>query len=314
MLIILAGITITALSNSGLFNKAKQAAEESKLARHYEEIQMEISAATVEYYAGNKNNFSDILIGLLEQKGYTIDSQIGTDGKGTLEIETADGYIIIIDIDNNGPKATIDKEESGIINYDATITYNANSSEVTAETVTQPARKGHKAKLKTKEQRILVTGVNCNSETALKEMKKIKEKYNKVKGGNTGYHAYQSFKTGEVSAEEAHKIGLELAEKMWSEYQVVVATHLNTGTYHNHFVINSVNMFTGEKFDCNIGAYYWLASAYISNCLWNVDISGSMYDNYSYCLGVRPVVSLQSGVYISGGSGTESNPYILAKE
>ena len=106
------------------------------------------------------------------------------------------------------------------------------------------------------ERRILVTGVNCNSKTALKEMQKIKEKYNKVTGGNTAYHAYQSFKTGEVSGEEAHKIGLELAQKMWAEYQVVVATHLNTGTYHNHFVINSVNMFTGEKFNCNKGAYY----------------------------------------------------------
>ncbi len=46
------------------------------------------------------------------------------------------------------------------------------------------------------------------------------------------------------------------AEKMWSEYQVVVATHLDTGTYHNHFVVNSVNMFTGKKFNCNKGAYY----------------------------------------------------------
>lgn len=45
-------------------------------------------------------------------------------------------------------------------------------------------------------------------------------------------------------------------EKMWSEYQVVVATHLDTGTYHNHFVVNSVNMFTGKKFNCNKEAYY----------------------------------------------------------
>ena len=49
---------------------------------------------------------------------------------------------------------------------------------------------------------------------------------------------------------------VELVEKMWSEHQVLVATHLNTGTYHNHFVICSVNMFTGEKFNCNKGAYY----------------------------------------------------------
>lgn len=43
---------------------------------------------------------------------------------------------------------------------------------------------------------------------------------------------------------------------MFPEHQVLVATHLNTGTYHNHFVINSVNMFTGKKFDCNKGAYF----------------------------------------------------------
>ncbi len=37
-----------------------------------------------------------------------------------------------------------------------------------------------------------------------------------------------------------------------------VATHFNTGTYHNHFIVNSVNMFTGKKFNCNIGSYYHL--------------------------------------------------------
>ena len=107
-----------------------------------------------------------------------------------------------------------------------------------------------------KEERTMyVTGVNCNRETALEEMIAVQNRFNKTTG-NVAYHAYQSFKTGEVSPELAHKIGVELAEKMWSEHQVLVATHFNTGTYHNHFVINSVNMFTGKKFDCNKGAYY----------------------------------------------------------
>ena len=105
------------------------------------------------------------------------------------------------------------------------------------------------------EKTMYVTGVNCNRETALEEMIAVQNKFNKTTG-NVAYHAYQSFKTGEVSPELAHKIGVELAEKMWSEYQVLVATHFNTGTYHNHFVINSVNMFTGKKFNCNKGAYF----------------------------------------------------------
>ena len=90
-----------------------------------------------------------------------------------------------------------------------------------------------------KEKIMYVTGVNCKAETAYE-----------------AYHAYQSFKTGEVSPEQAHKIGVELARKMWGEHQVIVATHFNTGTYHNHFVVCSVNMFTGKKFNCNKGAYY----------------------------------------------------------
>ena len=105
------------------------------------------------------------------------------------------------------------------------------------------------------EKTMYVTGVNCNRETALEEMLQVQRRFDKDTG-NIAYHAYQSFKTGEVTPELAHKIGVELAEKMWAEYQVVVATHFNTGTYHNHFVINSVNMFTGKKFNCNKGAYY----------------------------------------------------------
>jgi len=105
------------------------------------------------------------------------------------------------------------------------------------------------------EKTMYVTGVNCNSKTAYEEMNFVQKKFDKCTG-NIAYHAYQSFKTGEVSPELAHKIGVELAKEMWSEYQVVVATHFNTGTYHNHFVVNSVNMFTGKKFNCNKGAYY----------------------------------------------------------
>lgn len=102
---------------------------------------------------------------------------------------------------------------------------------------------------------MFVTGVNCNRDTALVEMVRTQKRFDKTTG-NIAYHAYQSFKRGEVTPELAHKIGVELAEKMFPEHQVLVATHLNTGTYHNHFVINSVNMFTGKKFDCNKGAYF----------------------------------------------------------
>ena len=66
------------------------------------------------------------------------------------------------------------------------------------------------------EKTMFITGVNCNRETALEEMKITQEKFGKCTG-NIAYHAYQSFKTGEVSPELAHKIGVQLARKMWGE-------------------------------------------------------------------------------------------------
>lgn len=54
---------------------------------------------------------------------------------------------------------------------------------------------------------------------------------------------------GEVNAQTAHAIGVELATQLWGDrFQVVVATHCNTGVYHNHFVVNSVSFRDGYKF------------------------------------------------------------------
>ena len=106
------------------------------------------------------------------------------------------------------------------------------------------------------ERAMFVTGVNCNRDTAFQEMQAVKERFGKT-GGNVAYHAYQSFKPGEVTPELCHRLGVELAKQMWGdEYQVLVATHFNTGTYHNHFVVNSVGLWDGRKFNCGKRAYY----------------------------------------------------------
>jgi len=100
------------------------------------------------------------------------------------------------------------------------------------------------------EKRAYVTCINCTSEeAAADEFMEVKELWNKT-GGRSCFHGYQSFKAGEVNAETAHKIGIELAERLWGErFQVVVATHCNTGCYHNHFVLNSVSFADGRHFD-----------------------------------------------------------------
>ena len=105
------------------------------------------------------------------------------------------------------------------------------------------------------EESLFVSGINCNPNTAVKEMNLIKDKYLK-NDGILAWHAYQSFKEGEVTPAEAHEIGLELANEMWGDrFQVVVATHLNTRHYHNHFVLNSVSFIDGKKYNANRNSY-----------------------------------------------------------
>ena len=97
-----------------------------------------------------------------------------------------------------------------------------------------------------------VSGINCLPDDAYQDMMDTKAIWKK-KDGVLGYHAFQSFVEGEVTADKAHLIGMKLAEEMWGDrFEVIVTTHINTNHIHNHFVINSVSFKDGKKFNnCN---------------------------------------------------------------
>ena len=94
-----------------------------------------------------------------------------------------------------------------------------------------------------------VSGVNCHPATARMEMMAVKKRFGK-EDGTIAYHGYQSFAPGEATPEIAHRIGVELAQRLWgNRYQVVVATHLDKENHlHNHFVLNTVSFADGIKF------------------------------------------------------------------
>lgn len=94
-----------------------------------------------------------------------------------------------------------------------------------------------------------VSSVNCLPETAYEEMMSTKNRFNKGKEKIIGYHLIQSFAEGEVTPEVAHEIGLEYVNEVFGkDFEVVIATHLNTDNVYNHIVINSVSLKTGKKF------------------------------------------------------------------
>ena len=95
------------------------------------------------------------------------------------------------------------------------------------------------------------TGINCSVEFARDQFDTTKLRFGKTRG-NVAYHAYQSFAPGEVTPDEAHAIGVQLARELWGDrFQMVVATHVNSHCVHSHIVINSVSFRDGKKFhDC----------------------------------------------------------------
>ena len=99
------------------------------------------------------------------------------------------------------------------------------------------------------ETRAFVSVIHCISEeTAAQEFMETKMLWDKT-AGRLCFHGYQSFQAGEVDAKTAHEIGVKLAERLWGDdFQVLIATHCNTGHYHNHFVLNSVSWKDGHHY------------------------------------------------------------------
>ncbi|MDO4853049.1 MAG: relaxase/mobilization nuclease domain-containing protein [Clostridia bacterium] len=109
------------------------------------------------------------------------------------------------------------------------------------------------------EQQYYVSGWNCDPDTAREEMQMTKQQYGK-EGGILAFHGYQSFKPGEVTPEEAHEIGMKLAQELWPDHQVIVATHLDKAHIHSHFVVNSVSLY-GRKFNACKASYRQMREA-----------------------------------------------------
>ncbi|MCS6168333.1 relaxase/mobilization nuclease domain-containing protein, partial [Clostridium botulinum] len=94
------------------------------------------------------------------------------------------------------------------------------------------------------------SGLNCDVDYAKSAFKATRSLYGK-EDGIQAHTIIQSFKPNEVTPEQCNQIGLELAEKIAPNHQVAVYTHTDKEHYHNHIVINSVDLETGNKYQSN---------------------------------------------------------------
>ena len=104
---------------------------------------------------------------------------------------------------------------------------------------------------------VLQTAINCQLDTAFRDMQETKRRWDKVNRPVQGYHIIHSFSPGEVTAEQAHRLSVELAERLLQDrFEAVVATHTDHGHIHAHIVFNSVSCIDGKMYRDDFKAYY----------------------------------------------------------
>lgn len=107
----------------------------------------------------------------------------------------------------------------------------------------------------------LITGYECDSRTADAEFLFSKRQYAALTGRKRGaddviaYHLRQSFVPGEVTPEEANRIGCELARRFTNgNHAFIVCTHIDKHHIHNHIIWNSTSLDCTRKFRNFLGS------------------------------------------------------------
>ena len=101
----------------------------------------------------------------------------------------------------------------------------------------------------------LITSWQCDSRIADSEFLLSKQQYirntGRVRGSDDviAYHLRQSFRPGEITPEEANRLGCELAQRFTKgNHAYIVCTHIDKAHVHNHIIWNSTALDEQRKF------------------------------------------------------------------
>ena len=101
----------------------------------------------------------------------------------------------------------------------------------------------------------LITSWQCDSRVADSQFFYSKQQYirntGKVRGTDDviAYHLRQSFRPGEISPEEANRLGCELAKRFTKgKHSFIVCTHIDKAHVHNHIIWAATDLDEKKKF------------------------------------------------------------------
>lgn len=151
--------------------------------------------------------------------------------------------------------------------------------------------------------KLYISGINCEPETAYEEFTAVKCSYAKA-DGIEAYHGYLSFKEQNITPELTMKIGTEFAQEVWGKrFQVLVTVHTDTEHPHCHFVINSVSFVDGKKLWGEEKAWFKFKQTADRLC-----------EKYGLYYNPKPVRGRSSSYHYNREKKGEPTRYLLARE
>ena len=107
------------------------------------------------------------------------------------------------------------------------------------------------------DQNILISSFGCSPETAAYDFKFALSK-TKQSDPNKAFHLIQAFLPGEVTYDEAHQVGVELADRLLEgKYSYIVSTHIDKNHLHNHIIFCAADNIEHKKYhDCRQTYYH----------------------------------------------------------
>ena len=116
---------------------------------------------------------------------------------------------------------------------------------------------------------LLVSTFGCTRETIEDDFGYTRNRAS-YHGSILAQHIIQSFAEGEVTPEQAHRIGIELAGRFTGhKHEYIIATHIDKGHIHNHIIMNQVDFRDHTRFRMNIGQFYKLRKINDEICMAN---------------------------------------------
>lgn len=125
----------------------------------------------------------------------------------------------------------------------------------------------------------LAAGLGVSPDTAFEEMDAVKKVYNKTEGRQYKHFMFSFDSNVSLSHKMLMEIGHKIGSYFAKEYQIAYYIHFDKNNIHIHYILNTVNMFNGQKFRISKRDFYNY-KLYINEILRDYNLSSiDLYDD-----------------------------------